>query len=61
VLNEDIKATQELVNNGLNDKKYDKYCQLYSFTTENIKGYYEQLDFNNKETLTICASIFKYK
>lgn len=37
-------------------EKYSKYCQIYSFTTENIKGYYENFDFKDKKVLTVCAS-----
>lgn len=38
------------------NKKYKKYCKLYSFTTENISGYYIFLDFKRKDVLTVCAS-----
>lgn len=38
------------------NKNYKKYCKLYSFTTENISGYYIFLDFKNKDILTVCAS-----
>lgn len=37
-------------------KKYSKYSKLYSFTTENIKGYFKYIDFNNKDVLTVSSS-----
>lgn len=36
--------------------KFNKLSQIYSFTTENIAGYFEYLDFTNKNVLTIAAS-----
>ena len=39
----------------VNRRKYE-FTQIYSFTTENIAGYFQQLDFNNKNVLTVAAS-----
>lgn len=51
-----LSNTFDIINNLTSSKKYSKYCQIYSFTTENISGYYEYFDFKDKKVLTICAS-----
>ena len=35
---------------------FNSLSQIYSFTTENIAGYFEQLQFMNKDVLTVAAS-----
>lgn len=35
---------------------FNNLSQIYSFTTENIAGYFEQLQFKNKDVLTVSAS-----
>ena len=36
---------------------YDNYfCWLYPFTNENINGYYSNMDFNDKNVLTVVSS-----
>lgn len=35
---------------------FNSLSQIYSFTTENIGGYFEYLDFTNKNILTVAAS-----
>lgn len=35
---------------------FNKLSKIYSFTTENIAGYFEYLDFKNKNVLTVSAS-----
>ena len=35
---------------------FNSLSQIYSFTTENIAGYFEYLDFTNKNILTVAAS-----
>ena len=35
---------------------FNSLSQIYSFTTENIAGYFEQLQFTNKDVLTVAAS-----
>lgn len=37
-------------------KNFNSLSQIYSFTTENIAGYFEQLQFTNKDVLTVAAS-----
>lgn len=41
--------------NHINKKKY-MFSSIYPFTTENIKGYYNQLFFNDKDILTVGSS-----
>lgn len=36
--------------------KFNYLSKIYSFTTENIAGYFEQLKFANKNVLTVVAS-----
>lgn len=36
--------------------KFNSLSKIYSFTTENIAGYFEYLDFTNKNVLTVAAS-----
>lgn len=36
--------------------KFNSLSKVYSFTTENIAGYFEYLDFINKNVLTVAAS-----
>lgn len=39
------------------DFNYDnEYSQIYTFTTENISGYIDYFDFNNKSLLTVGSS-----
>lgn len=33
-----------------------KFASIYSFTTENISGYYKYFDFKNKSILMVCGS-----
>ncbi len=33
---------------------FNSLSQIYSFTTENIAGYFEYLDFTNKNILTVA-------
>ena len=35
---------------------FNSLSKIYSFTTENISGYFEQLQFTNKDVLTVAAS-----
>ncbi len=37
-------------------EKFNKLSKIYSFTTENISGYFETLNFLNKNVLTVAAS-----
>lgn len=38
------------------NRRKHEFTQIYSFTTENIAGYFEQIDFTNKNVLTVAAS-----
>lgn len=40
----------------MNTKGFYPISQMYSFTTENIAGYFPYLDFTNKNVLTVAAS-----
>lgn len=40
----------------LDTEKFNKLSQIYSFTTENISGYFKSLNFLNKNILTVAAS-----
>ncbi len=37
-------------------KRFNSLSQIYSFTTENIAGYFEYLNFTDKNILTVSAS-----
>lgn len=39
-----------------NSEKFSSISKIYSFTTENISGYFDFLDFKNKNILTVSAS-----
>ena len=39
-----------------NSEKFASISKIYSFTTENISGYFNYLDFKNKNVLTVSAS-----
>lgn len=51
-----LNNVYNIIDNLTYTEKYSKYCQIYSFTTENLKDYYENFDFKNKKVLTVCAS-----
>ena len=36
--------------------RYNKYFKVYPFATENIDGYFKQLDIKGKDVLTVCSS-----
>jgi len=40
----------------LQKKKFGMFARAYVFTTENISGYYDKLEFENKKVLTVTAS-----
>jgi len=47
---------QELNLKEIDINNFNNLSQIYSFTTENIAGYFEYLDFTNKNVLTVAAS-----
>lgn len=46
----------ELYRYSIDDNIYNMFNHIYPFSTENIKGYYELLDLENKDILTVGAS-----
>lgn len=42
--------------NKIDTENFNNLSQIYSFTTENISGYFKSLDFLNKNVLTVAAS-----
>lgn len=58
-LHNDITIASSIIEDKFN--YYDellssKFCKLYPFTTENIEGYYQKLDFLDKKVLTVGSS-----
>lgn len=55
---EDLKYAIKRVNKKLEKRNetFNKYSSVYSFTTENIKGYFNESDIKNKNILTIAGS-----
>ena len=47
---------QELNLKEIDMNNFNNLSQIYSFTTENISGYFVYLDFTNKNVLTVAAS-----
>lgn len=47
---------QELNLKEIDINNFNKVSQIYSFTTENIAGYFDYLQFENKNVLTVAAS-----
>lgn len=41
---------------NLDTENFNNLSKIYSFTTENISGYFEKLDFLNKNVLAVAAS-----
>lgn len=40
----------------IDTEKFANMSRIYAFTTENISGYFDSLDFKNKDILTVSAS-----
>lgn len=55
---EDIEAALELIKFKffIFDKEFEKYSSIYPFTNENLNGYFNKLDINNKSILTVAGS-----
>lgn len=49
---DDIELAKRIINNEVDEL----FSYIYPFTTENIKGYYDLLDFKNKDVLTVGSS-----
>ncbi len=56
----DIKNAKKLILEGINEpnsvKRNANYSSVHSFTTENLRGYYSQINFQNKQVLTVASS-----
>ena len=50
------KKEQKINLKEIDINNFNNLSQIYSFTTENIAGYFEYLDFTNKNVLTVAAS-----
>ena len=40
----------------IDTENFNNLSQIYSFTTENISGYFKRLEFSNRNVLTVAAS-----
>jgi len=52
----DINYLDKVMSFKKKDLYNNNFCWLYTFTNENIKGYYDLLNFNDKNVLTVTAS-----
>ncbi len=57
----DIALAQSLIDgtyksNNIKDTSQKMFSSIYPFATENISGYFSQLNFKKKSVLTVCAS-----
>lgn len=50
------KQQQKFKLENIDINNFSNLSQIYSFTTENIAGYFEYIDFENKDILTVSAS-----
>lgn len=55
-MNNEIYQKIKLAQNVIDSDLASGFNKLYSFTTENIKGYINDFDFNNKSLLTVGSS-----
>lgn len=56
---DDIKIAKDIIIGEKNNKKktiFHSNSAIYKFTNENIGGYYDLLNLNNKKILTVCSS-----
>lgn len=51
-----IEKKQKINLKEIDINNFNNLSPIYSFTTENIVGYFEYLDFTNKNVLTVAAS-----
>ena len=50
------KQETEINLKSLDTENFSSISQIYSFTTENISGYFKYIDFENKSILTVSGS-----
>lgn len=56
-LNKDIDNAINLIKFPLfKNLNFSNYCSIYPFTNENINGYFDKLNINNKSALSIAGS-----
>lgn len=57
-VNQDIMNANEIINGkfGLYNNLFHSTSSVYKFTNENISGYYELLNLEGKNILTVCSS-----
>lgn len=53
---DNVKKNIDLAKKIINNEIDELFSYIYPFTTENIKGYYDLLDFSNKNVLTVGSS-----
>lgn len=53
-MNNDLIIAKKIIDSGY--IMLTTHSSLYMFTTENIKGIINKIDFNNKEIFTVCSS-----
>ena len=55
-MHEDIEFLKNVLLNDVKTKKDNYFSHIYPFTNENISAYYKNIDFENKEVLTVVGS-----
>lgn len=55
-MHEDIEFLENILLNDKKDIKDNYFDHIYPFTNENISAYYKNIDFENKEVLTVVGS-----
>ncbi len=53
ILKKAIEKAEGLILKG---DKFKNYSGIYPFTTENIQGYFKNINFDNANVLTVCSS-----
>lgn len=53
-IQEEVDIALKLANR--NTERYDKYCNIYPWSNENLGGVFESLYKANSKTLTVCSS-----
>lgn len=53
---DDVRVAQQYIEQPPEYLAFGQYSFLYNFATENIDGYFSQLDFQNRSVLTVAGS-----